>query len=109
MTGNLTSAITNIQFLDNIGIQLNFTGSPVGYFQVQVSIDYAQDNQGNVTNAGNWTPLYFTQITSTNVPTSSGSPIYLDLSELSAPWIQVTYTATSGSGTLNAFISCKEI
>jgi len=109
MSGNITSPVTNIQFLDNVGIQFNFSGSPVGYFQVQVSIDYAQDMLGNITNAGNWTPLFFTQLSSSNIPTSSGSPIYLDLSELSAPWIRSVYTATSGSGTLNSFITAKEI
>lgn len=112
---SLTSTITNIQFLDNIGIQLNFSGSPVGTLEVQVSADHAQDNEGNVTVAGNWAPIPLSYIlagsmtVATSVPTSVGSPIYLDLNQLSAPYIRVVYTKTSGTGTLNAFITCKTV
>jgi hypothetical protein len=96
-------------------MQFNFTGAPVGTISVQVSIDYAQDQNNNVTNPGNWTPLTLTYwngstfVTATSVPTSVGSPIYLDLALLSAPWVRAVYTASSGSGTLNSFISAKEI
>lgn len=112
---SITSAVTNIQFLDNIGLQLNFSGSPVGLFQVQISADYAQDNEGNVQDPGNWVPMVLTYlvgstfVSATTVPTSSGSPIALDLNQLSFPWIRVVYTKTSGTGTLNAFITCKMV
>ena len=112
-TVSITSAVTSIQWLDNVGIQLNFSGSPVGTFAVQVSADYAQDTEGNVQNPGHWIPLVLTYFISggftsdTSVPTSVGSPIYLDLNQLSAPWIRVVYTKGSGTGTLNAFITAK--
>lgn len=95
----LTSSITNIQYLDNVGIQANFTGSPVGTLSVQVSIDHAQDEWGNVTTAGNWS-----QVTSSAV---TSSPVVFDLNQLSAPWIRVVYTKVSGTGTLNVFITGK--
>lgn len=102
----VTSSVTNIQGLDNIGIQLNFTGSPVGTFSIQVSMDYAQDNYGNVTDAGNWVGL-----TLSPNPAAEGSAnqIYIDLNQLSSPWIRVKYTKTSGTGTLNAFIAGKMV
>lgn len=115
MSSNITSAITNIQWLDNIGIQFDFSGAPVGNFQVQVSADYVQDDNGNVINAGTWIPLILTYFNGTtftsspNVPTSVGSPIYMDLNQLSAPWIRAQYIATSGSGTLNTLITAKMI
>lgn len=117
MTGTtvLTSAVTSIQFLDDIGIQLNWTGAAVGNFRVQVSADHAQDSQANVTVAGNWCPLLFTYwngsafVTSYDLPTTLGSPIYLDLALLSAPWIRVLYTNASSTGVLNAFITAKEV
>lgn len=101
---SITSAVTNIQFLDNIGLQFNFTGTPTGSFQVQVSADYAQDDLGNVQNAGNWIP-----ITLPSSPAASGAAgnIYIDLNQLSAPWLRVVYTKVSGTGTLNAFITAK--
>ena len=116
MAGNLTSQVTTIQFLDNLGLQLDWTGSPVGSFQVQVSADYSQDIMGNVLNAGNWSPIILEYIPTggtltiaTSIPTSVGSPIYVDLNQTSAPYIRVVYTSSSGTGTLNAYITAKEI
>lgn len=116
-TASLTSTVTNIQFLDDIGLELVWTASPVGNFQVQVSIDYAQDNSSppNVTSTGNWVPLVLTYwngsafVTGTDIPTSLGSAIYLDLALLSAPWIRVVYTKSSGTGTLNSYITAKMV
>lgn len=118
MSANITSPVTCTQWLDNIGIQFNWTGSSVsGNFQVQVSADYARDPNGSVTNAGNWAPLTLTYlvgssfVSSQNVPTTVGSPIYLDLNQLSTPWIRVVFTTSNGSsdGILNAYITAKEI
>lgn len=114
---SITSSVTNIQYLDDVGVQLNWTGSPVGSFAIQVSADHAQDinSPPNVTVPGNWVPLTFTYwngstfVTATTLPTTAGSPIYIDLALLSAPWIRIVYTKVSGSGSLNAFITAKEI
>ncbi len=117
MTGTavLTSAVTDITTMDDIGIQFDWTSSPVGNFQVQISANHAQDAQGNVTVAGTWVPVIFTFwngtvfVTSSSIPTSVGTPIYLDCSFLSAPWIRCIYTNTSGSGVLNAVICGKQL
>lgn len=115
MSGNITSAVTDIQFLDDIGLQLNYSGSPTGTFSVQVSADHSEDFNGNVLVAGQWIPLTLSywngtsSITATSIPTSVGSPIYLDLALLSAPYIRVVYTAGSGSGTLNVFLTAKQV
>ena len=103
MSGNLTSPATNIQQADIIGVQLNWTGSPVGTFQVQISADYAQDINGNVTNPGIWTPMALSPAPTT----AGGSPIYIDIQQLSAPWIRTAYIAGSGSGTLQATLVTK--
>lgn len=104
---SITSSVTNIEFLDNIGYQINVaSGTPTGVIKVQISIDYAQDINGNVTNAGNWVDL--TPVSQT-ISAGSPSPIYFDMTQLSAPWIRLVYTRTSGSGTINAFITAKMI
>lgn len=114
-SASVTSSVSNIQFVDDVGYQFNFTGSPVGTIAIQVSADYSQDELGNVTNAGNWIPLTLTYwngsvfTTSTSIPTSVGSPVYLDLALLSASWIRSVYTKTSGTGTINAFITAKSV
>ena len=101
----LTSAVTNIQFLDSIGLQLSWTGAPVGSFEIQISADYEQDDNGNVLNAGHWIPLALTPSPTTAV----GSPIFVDITLTAAPWIRVVYTRTSGSGVLNSVITAKQV
>lgn len=114
-TSVLTSPVTSLQYLDDVGVQFTWTGSPVGNFRIQISADYAQDTNGNVTNAGTWVPLLFSYwngsafITSYDVPTSLGSPIYLDMALLSAPWVRLQYTNASSSGVLNAWITAKAL
>lgn len=102
--GDLTTKATNINFLDNVGIQIDLTGTPTmtGTFAVQVSADYAEDNEHNVLVPGNWATV-------TTAGVSSGAPAvtYFDLNQLSAPWIRLIYTHSSGAGTVNAFITAK--
>lgn len=103
MSGNLTSNVVDIEFLDNIGIQLNFTGTPTGTFGVQISMDYNPQ-----TGAGFW--IYLTlPTTPAAVAAGASNQIYIDLIQLTAPYIRVKYTATSGAGSLNAYINGKEI
>ncbi len=116
MSAPITTPVTCIQWLDNIGLQFNWTGAPVGSFAIQVSSDYVQDPEGRVTNPGSWIPLTLTYLTAPDVftsaqsiPTTVGSPIYVDLNQLSAPWIRAVYTPVSGSGTLNAFATAKAV
>lgn len=106
MSGDLVSAVTNIQFLDDIGVQLNFTGDAVGDFFVEISIDYAQDSQGVVTNPGHWVA-----ITLSPAPVASGADdqIFIDIQQISAPWIRVSYASSSGSGVLNGFLCAKAV
>lgn len=106
MSGNITSPVTCIQYLDNCLIQLNFTGTPTGTFSVQVSADYARDDQGNVTNAGNWVPL-----TLSPSPSAAGAAnqIIIDMNEMPAPYLRVVYTFTSGTGTLDMYITAKSV
>ena len=106
MATSITSPVTNVQFLDNISVQLNFTGTPTGTFAIEVSVDYAQDAQGVVTNAGNWVALPLTP-----TPSASGAAdqIIIDLNQISQPWMRMVYTAGSGAGSLNMYVTAKEI
>lgn len=106
ISGDVTSAVTNIQFMDNIGIQMNFEGDAEGTFYVQISADYQQNAQGVVTNAGNWVNLVLDPVPAA---TGSGGNIFVDMTQLSAPWIRLFYEADTGTGSLDAFIVGKMI
>jgi hypothetical protein len=106
MATSITSAAQETKLQDNLGVQFNWTGAPVGTFGVQVSMDYHQDQEGNITNPGNWTTLPIVPII---IATGSPNTAYIDLNQLSAPYIRVFYTATSGTGTLDAFINGKGV
>lgn len=106
LAGDYTSPVTIVQYLDNIGIQLNVSGTPVGDFEVQFSGDYAVNEAGYVTNAGNWIPVDFGSSVSV-----SGSPdfIYLDLNQMPGPAMRVFYDRTSGTGSVDMYVTAKEI
>lgn len=106
MTGTVTSAVSNIEFMDNIGIELDWTGTPNGTFAVQVSVSYHQDSLGNVTNVGAWN-----SITLSPVPAAVGAAgtYYIDINQISSPWIRVVYTPSSSTGVLNAYICGKSV
>lgn len=107
MAGNLTSAALNINHMDNVGLQLNISAgaTATGLFSVQVSADHVQDAGGNVLVAGNWVTI----LPSPSPAVTSGSPsnLYIDLNQLSSPWLRVIYTATSGTGLVDGFFVAK--
>lgn len=106
MAGNLTSTIMEVKQQDNIGIQLNWTGTPVGTFTVLVSMDHVRDIYQNVLVAGNFISL---PLSPAITASGSGDIAYIDLNQLSAAYVEVIYTRTSGTGTLNAFITAKGV
>lgn len=105
---SLTSAITAIQLVDNIAYQMVWTGAPVGTFAFQVSQDYEPGKGPNSepANPGNWITLPVTPAI-----IASGSPdiAFVDLNQMGASYCRVVYTKTSGTGTLNIFVTAKAI
>jgi len=106
MATSLTSPVVEIRNQDNVGIQLHWTGAPVGDFDFQISSDHAQDSQGNVTNAGNWVSLPLSPAISA---AGSADDAYVDLNQMSAMYCRVVYTRTSGTGSLSGVIVAKGI
>lgn len=95
MSGNLTSLDTDIDEGVTYSIQAVFTGSPVGTLQLKGSNDVIIP----VTN--------YTTITD-SIQAISGAGSFLINVELPGySHVILTYTATSGSGTLNARINAK--
>ena len=105
-SATLTSSVVEIRNQDNVGIQLSWTGTAVGTFAVQISINHAEDANGNVTVAGDWVPL---TLSPSIAAAGSADSAIIDLNQMSASYIRVVYTRSSGTGTLNAYITAKGI
>lgn len=106
MSGDIASSAIETKLQDNLGIQLTWTGAPVGTFSVQVSIDYSKDINGNVVNTGHWTSL---PLNPAIAASGAGDTAYIDVNQLTAPYLRVLYTKTSGSGVLNAIVAGRAI
>ena len=107
MSQNITSPGVHVQYSDNIGVQFVWTGTPTGTFGINVSNNATLGANG-VISGGTWTPLVFS---APNNPTATGSAGngFIDLNQTGAAFIQVTYVASSGSGSLTAIVAAKPV
>ncbi len=95
MTTSVTSLVTDVGSVDNIGIQATFTGTPDGEFFIEGSVN-------NTT----WVPLDFdTPI----LASGTGDDFIFSIRQFPYPKIRLRYVATSGSGTLNAWVFAKRL
>ena len=85
-----------------LAFQAVWTGTPTGTFTVNVTQDA---NPANITVLGP-TALTIPSSPSPNPAGSAGSFVFY-LSGLTTPWVQLTYTNSTGSGTLNVGVSGK--
>lgn len=87
-----TSAIVDARYLEQVGVQFHWTGSPVGVFAINVSADKV-----------NWNSISPVP----TAPAGSAGDNYYDITITSAPYLQVVYTKTSGTGALTITITGK--
>lgn len=86
----------NLQNLDNIGLQVEWTGTPTGILEVQCSINNALFRSLTFNPA-------LTQ------PTGSAGGFLINLNQLPWPYLLFKYTNSSGSGVLNVWLSAKDL
>lgn len=107
-TGNMAATVhsvpSNIKMMSLAGYDLSWTGTPVGTFTVEVSNSYTQDPNGNAINAGNWTAL---TLSTAVTATGAAGGAFIDIDAVSASWMRLTYTPSSGTGILTAIFSAK--
>ncbi len=101
MGGSLTSAVFDVSYTDNVGIQLTWTSTAVGVFSVEGSIDY-----DDTAASGNWSALTFTV---TPEALGTASTHLLNLSNIPYKKLRVKYTRTSSSGTLQVWVMAKSL
>jgi hypothetical protein len=105
MTLSLTSAISIINEISMFSYALTWSGaSPVGTINVQVSNDYRTNAAGGVVNAGTWNNLQLSNPCTVTGNTGTG---FIDIDQLGAYAVRVTYTPASGTGSLNCVVSGK--
>lgn len=95
-TNTIYSQILEISRVDNQGLEVTWTGTPTGLFQVMVS------------NSGiNFYALTFNPALSQ--PAGSPGGYAVDLNQLPFKYIMLQYTNTSGSGTISVYIQTKDL
>lgn len=94
MSGNLTTAVIPIQFEDNMAIQCIWSGTPTGTIAIQGSVD----NVNFVT---------VPPSPAISQPAGSAGVLLANYAQLAFSYLKVTYTAGSGSGTLDVWLSGK--
>lgn len=106
MTGTITSPITDVRQTDNIVYFLTWTGTPAGTFAVNTSSDYmpAPNPGAAPQNAGTWLPL---SLSATISAAGSADQARIELSQLPDPYVQLVYTPSSSTGTLDVWVSGK--
>lgn len=92
MSSSITSSSTNILYTDRVGYQLVWTGTPSGTFTLEVSNDETT----------------WVSVDTGILASGAAGDAFIDF-ETAAKFVRLVYTASSGSGTLNAHITAKSI
>lgn len=96
MSSNVTSSSVNIQFQDFVSIEVLITGSPTGTLAVEGSHD-------------NVNFIAYPLAADSTITAGSPSRFLIENHQvLPSPYIRLTYTATSGSGTMNATLTARQ-
>lgn len=82
--------------MDNAGLEVTYTGTPTGTFQVLGSISGAA-----------FYPLTFDP--ALKAPAGSADGFLINLNQLPYVYYQLKYTPASGSGTLNVYTTAKQV
>jgi hypothetical protein len=103
-TSSLTSTPMNWDTIRGGSIQAVWTGSPVGSFVIQGSLNYSQNPNGSANNPGTWNTVPSgTFLGTLTAPAGSAGSALVDCQFTGIPWIRVVYTNSSGTGTLTLY------
>lgn len=98
---------TNVDFLDNVSIQVSWTGTPVGVLEVYASNDQSAYPLGSATPV-TWSVLSF----GTGVVIAidgTQTELIINLNQFDYSWVALKYTRTSGTGTITAKVTAKAV
>lgn len=105
MAASFSSDPFSSRIYNKISLFIECSGTPVGALSIETSNNY----NPNVPDARvDWTPMQFNP----SIVALSGQAdqeYYFDIYETANPYLRVTYTSTSGTGTMYAALGSKEI
>lgn len=106
LSADITSLPTDVKNLDKASIRLawDVAGSPVGVVTIEALQE--KDNTAESEDEANWFTLEFGSIINIDNTETDHQILF---NELPFDKIRLKYTATSGSGTLNAKITAKQV
>lgn len=102
MSLDAESSVIDGTYQDNIGLQIEWTGSPTGTISIQASIDY--DARFNT---GTFYELSFSP--ALGQPAGAADGYLVNLNQLPFPFYKVSYDAAGGTGVLNVWVTSKEV
>jgi hypothetical protein len=104
MGTSITSDPTNVQYIDNIGLQITATGTPTGTLEVQGTASAEDPRDGSSTQ---WDALTFDPA----LPAFTGAPasILININQFPFSRLRVVYTRTSGTGSLDVTVVGKAV
>lgn len=117
-TALIYSAPIDLRFYDGMAIQAKWTGTPIGNFFVDSSVNYAQGTQPFESSTGDWVPSstsVFQALGSSGLASYPNmvfqSANYLDLKQVAYPWARLRYVPSTGAstGVLNVWVAGKNL
>lgn len=98
LSSSIASAAEDVQFLDNIGLNIDWTGNPTGTITIEGS---------NSTTASTFKSLTFDPVLTQPAGTSGG--YLVNLNQFPWSYVRVAYARSSGTGTLTVTLAAKSV
>lgn len=97
-TDTIYSQIMDVSRFDNIGLELVWSGTPTGAFQIMASVS-----------GQNFTPLTFCSDFATDQPIGASGSLLVNLNNYPFRYFMVQYTNVSGAGSLTGSAQMKDL
>jgi uncharacterized membrane protein len=95
-TNTIYTQIIDVSKMDNLGLEVTWTGTPTGTFTV------------NGSNSGiNFYPLTFSPVLTQ--PAGGAGGYLIDLTQYPFKYILLEYVNSSGTGTITVYAQCKDL
>ncbi len=102
-TSTLLSPSQDLTNFDNVGLEITWTGTPVGVISILGSVSAGIIGVPAIT----YYALTFNPVL--NQPASNASGYLIDLNQFPFPFMQVQYVNSSSTGVLNVYMYGKDL